>query len=742
MLTLLPLGCRTAASGPHSGKAARSGDQRQARSGSGKSTASIRRKGNHLVGEPSPYLEQHAHNPVDWYPWGKEALDKAKRENKPIFLSIGYATCHWCHVMEKESFEDDTIAAYLNQHFVSIKVDREQRPDLDALYIEAVAAMGGSTGWPLTVFLTPKLEPFFGGTYFPPRSRFGRPGFIDVLRQVLERFRKEGDRVAARGRQIFQAIRAAALPKSNERKVDKQILDEAFARLHRARDPVFGGFGFRQKFPNAPLLLAELRYGKRGNHPRARAHLVLTLEQMMRGGIRDHLQGTFHRYAVDRHWHVPHFEKMLYDNAQLASLYVEAGLWLDRDDFVRVGRAVLDDLIATWQQPDGGLVVGFDADDPLGEGVYYSWTPAELHAALGKKTGHAIASVYGVSEQGDRELEGARSVLHRQPAAEVESKLGLAPQAIERAVASALPALLRVRARRPRPAMDDKELVAWNGLALIALADVGRWLEEPRYVEAGQRIARFVLESCWQPEKRRMLRGLRRGASLGEGFVDDYALAALGLLHLHAADGQAQWLQHAVELVRAIELKFYDPGLATFMHTAREDIPEGLPLRRAKLDDGVVPAGANAATLLMLQLGAIAGDRLRYEIGLATLQTAAANAAAQPFSSGFLLTAVDHRSGPVREVVIAGAKGEAQTQALLAELRPHSHARFLPVRIPAEGAGQVLVASLPALRGKKAFGGRPTAFVCELGRCELPTGDPAVLRRQLRGALAAADAGH
>ncbi|MEC7519699.1 MAG: DUF255 domain-containing protein [Myxococcota bacterium] len=331
-----------------------------------RATAVIRREGNHLRGEPSPYLLQHAHNPVDWYPWGEEALSRARREDRPIFLSIGYSTCHWCHVMEEESFEDDEVARFLNEHFVSIKVDREQRPDLDALFLEAVRRLGGSTGWPLTVFLTPDGVPFFGDTYFPRHGAGRRPGFLDVLREVARRYREDDD-VAAQGRLVFEAIeRAARPPSTGDRAVDARTLDLAMTRLAGARDPELGGFGRRQKFPNAPLLLAEVRHVARTDDAETRAHLVLTLEQAMRGGVRDHLAGTFHRYAVDRRWHVPHFEETLYDNAQLAQVYVEAGRLLGRDDFVRVGRAVLDDLIAGWQREDGGFVVGFDADDPGG----------------------------------------------------------------------------------------------------------------------------------------------------------------------------------------------------------------------------------------------------------------------------------------------------------------------------------------------------------------------------------------
>ncbi len=688
----------------------------------------VRREGNHLLPEPSPYLQQHAHNPVDWYPWGPEAFARARRENKPIFLSIGYSTCHWCHVMEQESFEDDEVADYLNRHFIAIKVDREQRPDVDALYLDAVAALGASTGWPLTVFLTPELAPFHGGTYFPRHGGRGRPGFLDVLEEVKRRFDETGPEVAARGRAIFEAIERDARSRgATATAAPGEAVARAMIALERMRDREHGGFGGRQKFPNAPLLLAELRYVARTRDPSVEAHLVTTLEHAMRGGVLDHLTGTFHRYAVDRAWHVPHFEKTLYDNAQLALVYVEAGLALGRDDFVEVGRAALDELVATWQLPDGGLVVGFDADDPGGEGFYYSWTRAELERALGPGDARAFATLFDVGPH-DAPLEGARSVLHRLAPQVASTRLGLDAPAIDALVARALPRLRAARAARAAPAVDDKQLASWNGLAILALATAGRWLEEPRYVEAAQRAARFVLERLWQPDRATMLRGARHGVSLGDGFLDDHALPALALLRLHAADGDERWLLAADALGRAVVERFYDAERRAFMCCA-EGAAGPAPLRRPDVDDGVLPAGGNAAIALMLELGALEGDRALLELGLDAADAATARAMASPFGSGFLLTVLDQRAAPRREVVIAG--GADESAALFAVVRPSISPRLLVARVPAGGAGAALAERFPALRGKVAIGDRPTAFVCEVGRCELPTSEPATLRRQL-----------
>lgn len=696
-----------------------------------RTAAQIRAEGNHLVGEPSPYLEQHAHNPVDWYPWGEEALAKAVRENKPIFLSIGYSTCHWCHVMEKESFEDDEVATFLNTHFVSIKVDRERRPDIDAIYIDAVAALGGSTGWPLTVFLTPGLEPFFGGTYFPREAQGGRPGFLDVLKKVQHTYATDGQASAKSGRAVLERIEKESLAASRLRiALGVQVLDDAMTTLAAGRDTVSGGFGRRQKFPNAPLLLAELRHHVRTGNEASREHVVLTLEEMMRGGIRDHVGGGFHRYAVDPRWHVPHFEKTLYDNAQLAALYIEAGRSLERADFIEVGRAVLDELLASWQEPDGGFIVGFDADDPEGEGVYYTWTPAELESALGETDAKIVAAAFGVTEAGERELDG-RSVLHRRPDTEVARSLGASQADVAAAVDRALPSLAKARAERPAPRRDDKELAGWNALAVVALADAGRWLDEPRYVDAATKAGTFLVKAC--RGEAGMRRGVRRGEPLGDGVLEDYALTGLALVRLHAATGDPQWLEHARTLETQTAARFYDAERHAFLRTPA-DAPE-VPVRMADLEDGVTPSGGAAAVMLSLQLGSLTGDPASRRRGLDVLEHMVGTIVARPFGAGFHLVAVDHATAPVREVVIAGSPSDPGTIALWNVVRESSHARVLPIRLPAEGASPALSASFPALQGKKARSGRSTAFVCEEGRCELPTSDVATLRRQLAAAL-------
>jgi uncharacterized protein YyaL (SSP411 family) len=695
-----------------------------------RSTAEIRRDGNHLAGEASPYLLQHAHNPVDWYPWGPEALERARRLDRPIFLSIGYSTCHWCHVMEEESFEDDEVARELNAHFVAIKVDREQRPDLDALMLDAVGALGSRTGWPLTVFLTPDLEPFFGGTYFPRDGRGGRPGFLDLLREIRRLHREERAAMATRGRQLLERLQTQARPAGPDVPLTADVPARAFARLARARDSQLGGFGRGTKFPNAPLLLAELRQYVRSRDAAAGDHLVLTLEQMARGGLRDHLGGTFHRYAVDRRWHLPHFEKTLYDNAQLGRLYVEAGRVLGRPDFVAVGRAVLDDLVARWQGEDGGFVVGFDADDAGGEGAYYTWTVSELTAALGETDGSRFAVLHGVTDGGEAEL-GGRGVLHRIAPDEAERILGLDPAAAEAFVASVRPRLLAVRAERPAPAVDDKELTAWTALAVESLALVGRWLGVPAYLDAASRGARFLLEQGRDGD--RVLRGRRRGVSLGAGFLDDHAFTVRALLRLHEADGDPAWLEAAMELGRVMVDRHWDPEVRAFVQRAEAEAgADGLPLRLPRLDDGVLPAGGTAAIAAVLELGRLSGDPALLSLGRTALR-AAAPRLEEPSRAGFLLQVALAEVGTRREAVLAGDRTAPGWGGLYQVLRDVGPEDALLALLPGGGASPALAEAYPALRDKVAAAGTPTAYVCELGRCELPTRDPATLMRQLEG---------
>ncbi len=687
--------------------------------------AAIRRGGNHLRDEPSPYLQQHAHNPIDWYPWGPEALAKAKAENKPIFVSVGYASCHWCHVMARESFEDDTIAAFVNRHFVAIKVDREQRPDVDALCLAAVATRGGETGWPLNVFFTPQLSPIVGTTYLPPRGDGDRGGLLELAQRVQAEFAQRGEAAAGNGRAVLEAWnRDGGSPRGGF------DVDATLDALARERDEVRGGFGSRQKFPHAPLLLAELRAavstGDDARASAAREHLETTLARMADGGLHDHVGGGFHRYTVDPDWHMPHFETTLYDNALLALVYLEAARHFDQPRWSSVARGVLDELLAHWRVAGGAFAVGFDADDPEGEGRYYGWSRAELAAALPREDADAIAAVFDVGDD-DGEL-GGRQVLHRVPHERLVAQLG--PAAAEHArtrALAALPALARARAQRSAPARDDKVVVAWNALAIAALAEAGRVLDEPRYLAAATEAAQFIEGCCRAGD--RVTRGVVGTRVLGEGFADDHAVLGLALVRLFAATGDRAWLHRADALARSLRRDFWDDGRGGLRHRASAG---ELPVATLDLDDGPTPSGTSATAALWLELGTLVGDDGMRDDALALLERWGTRARQAPTAAGMLLaTAI--AAPRLREVVVAGAPEDPRTVALLEVLREPTGTRFVLAPVPAAGIEAAEAKQWPSLANKVAGGGTPTAFVCEHGSCRVPAREPGVLRGQLGG---------
>lgn len=688
---------------------------------SGRTPAEVRAAGNHLVGAPSPYLLQHAHNPIDWYPWSADVLALAKAQGKPIFVSIGYSTCHWCHVMEKESFDDDTVAEFLNASFIAIKVDREQRPDIDALYLSAVAAMGGDTGWPLNVFLTPNGVPIAGGTYFPREPDGKRPGFLALAQQVHADWTARGDAIASDGQRIMDALakRGADGPGSAPTTAD---VDTAMQNLARTRDDVRGGFGTRQKFPNAPLLLTALRWSTRGDSPEhlaAREHVVTTLERMRDGGLRDAISGSFHRYCVDPDWRIPHFEKTLYDNALLASLYLEASQRLDRRDFAAVGRAVLDDLLAQWRTPAGTFIVGFDADDASGEGTFYTWTRAELDAALGPVAAQTFARAYGV-DAGDPEL-GGRTVLRR-----AQGKGAADVYYADRD----LPRLAEIRAKRPAPARDDKVLVAWNALAIEALVDGRRILGDRRYLEAASAAAATLSTHALRGDAVR--RGNKDGVDLGDGFADDHALFARALLRLHAATGDLAQLRTAYAIAKALHRDFWDPQRGGVKRARAND---DLPVVMLDMHDQALPAAGGVAAALWLEIGTLVGDDMLVKAGNETLARWKQDAIDTPASAGTLLGAMDTWSRDVFEVVIAGPADDPDVLSFVRATHDVDLARLAIARIGIDGIVAEVPEYWPALARKRGRSGKPTAFLCTRGSCELPTSDPNMLRYQLANAL-------
>jgi uncharacterized protein len=560
------------------------------------SAGAPQRSANRLIHERSPYLLQHAHNPVDWFPWGAEALEKAQQEGKPLFLSIGYSTCHWCHVMERESFEDEKTARFLNEHFVSIKVDREERPDLDHLYINAVQAMAGQAGWPLSVFLTPDREPFFGGTYFPPTDRWGRPGFRTVLEDIAAVWRSRCGRVAASAGQVaaFLLTQADVPAGVTPLPADlRPVLAQGADALRSAYDVRHGGFGVAPKFPAPHGLCFLLRHAERTGDAETLAMVVHTLDAMAAGGIHDQLGGGFHRYSTDSGWLVPHFEKMLYDQAGLAQAYTEAWLLTRDQRHATMVRDILDYVLRDLTHPGGGFYSAEDADSEGEEGVFYVWRHGEIIALLGPAAGADFCSEFDVTPGGNWE---GKSILHRpQPGATAEAG-PLSPALVRSRVR-----LLEARSQRPRPQRDEKIITAWNGQMIAACARAGRALAEPRYLEAAARAARFIEQNLWRDG--RLLRHFRDGQAAALGYLDDYACMGLGYVALYEATSRAEYLAPAVEIARTMVQLFAQPSGA-LAYTGRD--AEALIAPVFDVQDGALPSSTSAAVMLLLKVGRLA----------------------------------------------------------------------------------------------------------------------------------------
>jgi uncharacterized protein YyaL (SSP411 family) len=624
---------------------------------------------NRLADETSPYLLQHADNPVDWHPWGAEALARARNEDKSILLSIGYAACHWCHVMEHESFEDEETAAVMNELFVNVKVDREERPDLDSVYMDAVVALTGHGGWPMTVFLTPEGEPFYGGTYFPPGPRHGLPSFRQVLVAAAEAYRERRDDVARAAAQLVEAVRRGSDAEPSLEPLSSQLLHEAAAGLRRAFDPQWGGFGGAPKFPPAPALEFLLR---RGELDMVRK----TLDCMAAGGMYDLVGGGFHRYSVDERWLVPHFEKMLYDNALLASTYLHAWVVTGEPRYRRVVEQTVDYMLRELWLPEGALASSQDADTEGVEGLTFTWTQAE-----------------GVPPELLHPFEHGRSVLRGE--LDEETRLRL----------------FEIREQRPKPAHDDKAIASWNGLALIALAEAGRRLERGDWLNAAGWLAGFLLGPL--SADGRLRRSYRDGRASGTGYLDDYANVARGLYELHVATGELQWLEEANRLARlAVEL-FGDDARGGFYLSPADG--ERLVARKKDFDDHPTPSGNSMLAEVLLRLARIYGDDEleRQAVGVFRLLHGALGRV--PSAFGHALCALDLHLSPHRELAIVGPPDSELARAALAGFDPSAVVAFGP----ADG--------VPLLEGKSLIDGRPALYVCERFACRAPVTDPAAL---------------
>ncbi len=674
---------------------------------------------NRLAAETSPYLLQHANNPVDWFPWGSEALDRARELDRPIFLSIGYSACHWCHVMERESFEDPAIAELLNAQFVPIKVDREERPDIDELYMGAVQAMTGSGGWPLNLFLTPDLEPFFGGTYFPPDDRHGLPRFSHVLTSIADAYATRRGEVASSAAAITAHLRTQldVAPGS----LDPQLaqLDRAVARLASTFDGVEGGFGGAPKFPPAMTLEFLLRAWLRTGDPATLGMVTGTLDAMADGGINDQLGGGFARYATDARWLVPHFEKMLYDNALLAHAYLEAFRATRHDRYARVARATLDFLLAELRTDDGGFASALDADSEGEEGRFYAWTDAELRsvltaAAFDAAEIDAVARAWDVTATGN--WEGGRSILHRQRGVAADEAL------LERARV----ALLAARAGRVRPGRDDKQLASWNGHALRAFAHAALVLDEPRYRLATAELIAFVERRLVRDEDR-LWRTARGARAHTPAFAEDYLLLADGLLGAHAALGTSAPLILARRLVDRAIADFWDPAAEVFAETGPEH--ERAIARVRSLVDGAMPSTNSVAADLLPRLALLTGDADLDRRARAILRSVATALDRQPSGFGRMLAAADRGLRPPVDAVVAGPDPSA---AGAVRLRGAAATPYVPDLIVAATTPGDPTAGWPIFEGKVPRGAA-TAYVCRGYACRAPTDDPALVIEQVAG---------
>jgi len=669
---------------------------------------------NRLIGESSPYLLQHAHNPVDWHPWGPEAFQRAREEDKPVFLSIGYSTCHWCHVMESESFEDEATAALLNAHFIAIKVDREERPDVDATYMKAVQMLTGSGGWPLSVFLTPEGKPFYGGTYFPPQGIYGRPSFTQVLRAITEAWRDRRADLLESSRKISDALGNLGQADS-QGQLSPETLRKAFTQLAGAFDPVLGGLGRAPKFPQPSTLMMLLNYWHRSGDDQALAMVTQTLDAMAAGGIYDHLGGGFHRYSADARWLVPHFEKMLYDQALLSKVYIQAYQVTGKDAYAAVARDVFDYVLRDMTDAGGGFYAAEDADSEGREGVFYVWEQKEIVKLLGKDTARLFAAAYGVTKKGN--FEDHTSILHAVRSAEQLGKeSNRSDTEIEAELAAARNRLFEHRNTRPRPHRDDKIITGWNGLMISSLAYGGAVLGEQRYIEAAQEAAQFVLDRLRADG--RLLRYFRAGRAVEKGFLDDYAAMVLGLMDLYEASFEARWLGEAENLADQMIELFADEAGGGFFLAGHDR--ERLVTRDKPSYDGAVPSGNSMAALALLRLNRMTTKERFGAAGHRVLDTFSGSMSGSPTALTAMLLALDFRLGPTQEIVIAQAEAPEQAETLVREVRRH----FLPNAVlmlrPQGPEGEILAAVAPFTANLGPLQGRAAAYVCENYACRQP----------------------
>lgn len=676
------------------------------------------KKQNRLASEKSPYLLQHADNPIDWYPWSTEAFQKAKKEDKPIFLSIGYSSCHWCHVMEHESFEDEKVAQLLNQHFVAIKVDREERPDLDNIYMAVCQSMTGSGGWPLTILMAPDKKPFFAGTYFPKESKFGRPGLIQILTQVRDLWEDDRARLLQIGDQMVRSLQEY-LSVTHAGQLSAENLKQAFQRFQQNFDALHGGFGSAPKFPTPHNLSFLLRWWVRSGDEKALQMVEKTLDGMWRGGMYDHLGLGFHRYSTDSQWLIPHFEKMLYDQAMLAIAYIEAYQATGKKQYARVAEDIFTYVLRDMTSPEGAFYSAEDADSEDQEGKFYIWSPEEITKILGKDKGQLFSTYYGVRER--KNFEHGKSVLHiEQEKGTFAKENKMKPEELERILEESRQKLFEVRDKRTHPLKDDKILTDWNGLMIAALAKGAQAFDKPEYADAAKHSADFLLKNLRRKDGR-LLHRFREREAIIPGYLDDYAFLTWGLIELYQATFEVPYLNEALKLTEDMISWFWDEKDGGFYFTA--DDSEKLIAKMKEVYDGAIPSGNSVAALNLLRLGRLTMNKELLNKAEKLMESFGGKVSSMPSGFTQFLIALNFAMGPSREIVIAGSLGDEETKKMLKAI----HSRYIPDKLlilhPEGEEGKAIESLVPFIKEQKQINGKVTAYICKNYLCQLPTSD-------------------
>ena len=678
---------------------------------------------NRLINETSPYLLQHAHNPVDWYPWGEEALTRAKSENKPILLSIGYSACHWCHVMEHESFENEDIAALMNENFINIKVDREERPDLDQIYMNAVQMMTHHGGWPMTVFLTPEGVPFYGGTYFPPEDRYNMPGFPRVLISLAEAYRERPNDVAETAASVVKELERLSVARESTELLTPELLDSAYRAVVKNYDQVHGGFGGAPKFPPAMTLNFLLRTYHRTTRPQSLEIVSHTCRKMAEGGMYDQLGGGFHRYSTDARWLVPHFEKMLYDNALLSRLYLHYYQLTGEEWARRIAEGILDYVVREMTDPGGGFYSTQDADSEGVEGRFFVWTKEEIESVLGEDAARLFNSYYNITEAGNFEGENIPNVTRSLE--EVAANANVTKEQLDESLKRSRSKLFEVREQRIKPGRDEKILTAWNGMMLASFAEAAAILDREDYLEVARRNAQFVLDNLRVDGL--LLRTYKDGRAKLNAYLEDYAFLSDGLLTLYEVSGELEWFEETLAIVNKMIEEFWDDQEGGFFYTGKSH--EALIVRSKDYFDNATPSGNSVAAEVLLRLATLTDNEDHRRRAVTILRQVAEPMRRYPQGFGEMLCALDYHLGTPKEIAIIGDPELGETRALHREVWRH----YLPNKVVAQSAlGDSRSAELiPLLRDRGSVNDHPAAYVCEHFVCREPVNEPSRLASQL-----------